>query len=257
MGHLPLLSEKMDTAKDAVLVAVAAHLDALICVASDAQVDGPILAVALLVVLAASQVSFLRNPDVRGELLETYCPILLSIPTEAPTAAERLVGSREEAPRAYQLLTQVGGQRVTQEGQTGYATKVGASATKILLKQISPARWHITTRQDIPQGFAGIYICVCFGGSPFVVASLALSGVIPNRGRCWGSDPVSCPGHLLGGASRRHELSRVRRDLVSADLLPRDDGCRCGSGRRSSLRLLLAADPILQREFVNEAEKKP
>ena len=56
---------------------------------------------------------------------------------------------------------------------------------------------------------------------------------------------------FLPGRFRRHELSRVRRDLVSADLLPRDHGYRAITVARSPPRVRISWRPIR----VNEMEK--
>ena len=82
MAHIPLLSERVDTAKDVVFVFVA-----------DAQ-DEELIAIAAMSLLVVGHAYSACNKDVCAELVESYLPILSSEPKQAspdePAASTQL-----------------------------------------------------------------------------------------------------------------------------------------------------------------------
>eukprot|EP00929_Paragymnodinium_shiwhaense_P099383 TRINITY_DN6100_c0_g2_i9.p1 TRINITY_DN6100_c0_g2~~TRINITY_DN6100_c0_g2_i9.p1 ORF type:complete len:979 (-),score=173.76 TRINITY_DN6100_c0_g2_i9:395-3262(-) len=136
---LPFISEKVDTAKDVVLAAVAYSHGQAVCAAL------------YMLVLVSSQTFFIFCKEVRAELVETYLPIL--------TAPMKMKQSDDDdtKPWVERLIT-----FVRNELQL------------LLLKQSTPARRIISLGEDLPQALLSVFLAVVSHASWFCLVSVAM-----------------------------------------------------------------------------------
>eukprot|EP00929_Paragymnodinium_shiwhaense_P086671 TRINITY_DN47144_c0_g1_i1.p1 TRINITY_DN47144_c0_g1~~TRINITY_DN47144_c0_g1_i1.p1 ORF type:complete len:728 (-),score=117.75 TRINITY_DN47144_c0_g1_i1:250-2433(-) len=138
---MPLLSEKYDTGKDIVLSA------------TSLSKGEPVCAVLNILIVLASQMYFLSNSEVKGELLEAYCPILTTAVTPFDAPVEKDERPRMERASAF----------------------IKNEVILVLLKQATPARRAISLAEDLPQGLVSIYLAAKRKASWFCLMSLVVS----------------------------------------------------------------------------------
>eukprot|EP00929_Paragymnodinium_shiwhaense_P025950 TRINITY_DN15555_c1_g1_i3.p1 TRINITY_DN15555_c1_g1~~TRINITY_DN15555_c1_g1_i3.p1 ORF type:complete len:618 (-),score=82.24 TRINITY_DN15555_c1_g1_i3:436-2289(-) len=192
LASMPLLSEKYDTAKDVVLSAISLSKGEPVCAALN------------LCILLASQVYFICSPDVKGELLEAYCPVLTTPLTGFDVKAD--ADDRTVTKKVYDFVTN--------------------ELMVVLIKQATPARRTITIAEDIPQGCISMYLALVGKASWFCVMSMVLSLVrlvmtvdwVANGIRSFGR--VQLRKRLLQGITSRNIglAVGVTKELLSAGL---------------------------------------
>jgi len=137
-SHLPIVSEKADTTKDVIFISIALHE------------SETALGACALFLLIGCQCYFAWNSNTRGELLESYLPIL--------TRDSILDQSSEQHSK-------------------GCCASLAKVAKTQALKQTSPARLRFAAAEDLPQGAAMCYFATQHVGSVFVLVCVGISAL--------------------------------------------------------------------------------
>eukprot|EP00929_Paragymnodinium_shiwhaense_P006109 TRINITY_DN10894_c0_g1_i2.p1 TRINITY_DN10894_c0_g1~~TRINITY_DN10894_c0_g1_i2.p1 ORF type:complete len:579 (-),score=58.54 TRINITY_DN10894_c0_g1_i2:451-2187(-) len=164
---LPLVSERVDTAKDIVVCAVACSLDDYIC------------AVLNFTVLLCAHAYFMWNAETRGELLDNYCPILTAIPEEQSDDTTALAQSSGVPQEDATWISRMWDMAIS-----------NSKFQDFCLKQTAPARLRISLCEDLPQAVISTYLGFRYEFGIFCVLTLLTSvarGVLASP---WVSGPV-------------------------------------------------------------------
>eukprot|EP00929_Paragymnodinium_shiwhaense_P099373 TRINITY_DN6100_c0_g1_i2.p1 TRINITY_DN6100_c0_g1~~TRINITY_DN6100_c0_g1_i2.p1 ORF type:complete len:1148 (-),score=195.91 TRINITY_DN6100_c0_g1_i2:258-3632(-) len=152
---LPFISEKVDTAKDIVLAAVAYSHGQAVCAAL------------YLLVLVGSQTYFAFSKTVKAELVETYLPILTSPVVHEKQQTQNVQGGEGDGKK--------------EENEKSWWQKlytfVRNELEAILLKQTTPARRIISIAEDLPQASLSIFLAFVSHASWFCLVAVAMSVV--------------------------------------------------------------------------------
>eukprot|EP00929_Paragymnodinium_shiwhaense_P047784 TRINITY_DN24240_c0_g1_i1.p1 TRINITY_DN24240_c0_g1~~TRINITY_DN24240_c0_g1_i1.p1 ORF type:complete len:849 (-),score=97.97 TRINITY_DN24240_c0_g1_i1:153-2699(-) len=147
---MPVVSERVDTAKDIVVSALA-------CSVGDTAA-----AILNFLVLLLGQIYFMRNLDTRAELLLTYCPILTSASSEEVNGRTVRIQKAQQPEKEPGLISQ-------------FLQNARSKLQDFSIKQTCPARQYIALYEDLPQACISFYLAIRYHLGMFCLLSLMMS----------------------------------------------------------------------------------